>query len=109
MEGEGEEKGSGCTVHVLSSDLICGMVVTGSASLSPRVFNGANDALELERRRARRDRERRLTNREDVPFPTYHLIRLSCNEEIMPDVCRAACVNSNSREGPEKNVEPVAL
>jgi hypothetical protein len=46
LEGEGEEKGRGCTVHVLSSDLIGGMVVTGSLSLSPSVFNGAKDALE---------------------------------------------------------------
>ena len=46
LKGEGKEKGSACTVHVLSSDLICGMVVTGSFNWSPRVFNGANDALE---------------------------------------------------------------
>jgi len=34
------------TVHVLSWDLRCGMVVTGILSLWPNVFNGANDGLE---------------------------------------------------------------
>jgi hypothetical protein len=34
------------TVHVLSWDLRCGMVVTGILSLWPNVFNGANDELE---------------------------------------------------------------
>jgi len=53
----------------------------------------------------------RLTNREDVSLSTDHLIRLSRNEDILPDVYRAACINSNSREGREEcgNVEPVAV
>lgn len=55
------------------------------------------------------ERERRwarLTNREDVSFPTDHLIRLSRNEDILPDVCRAACINSSlGREGPEEKWE----
>lgn len=49
----------------------------------------------------------RLTNREDVSFPTDHLIRLSRDEDILPDVCGAAgCISI--RVVKRENVEPVA-
>jgi hypothetical protein len=53
----------------------------------------------------RREKAKRLTNREDVSFPAYHLIRLSRNEKILPDICRAACINPKE----SADVEPVAL
>ena len=73
------------------------MVVTGSLSLLPKTFNGASDALE---RDADGEKVERLTNREDIPFPTDHLIRLCRNEKILPYIYRAARINS--REGPKK-------
>jgi hypothetical protein len=67
-------------------------------SLLPKVFNGASDALEQED--ADGEKAERLTNREKVPLPTNHLIRLCRNEKILPDICRAGCINS--REGRKK-------
>ena len=64
----------------------------------PKAFNGASNALEREV--ADGEKAELLTNREDVPFPTDHLIRLGRNEKILPDIYRAARINS--RESPKK-------
>ena len=74
------------TSHVLSSDLMCGMVVTGRSSLWPKLFNGANKLMRVRDGSARE--EEGLTDGKSVSFSTNQLVWLSRDSQVLPYVCR---------------------